>query len=110
MPAFRRYVFAATIATIVSGAVAERIQFKGYMIYSFFLTGIIYPWASHWIWSADGFLNKMGLIDYAGGGCAHLISHAPLCWHLRRAAWSSTAWAEAARGLARLIRLCVVWW
>mmetsp|Transcript_65630 Transcript_65630/g.168949 ORF Transcript_65630/g.168949 Transcript_65630/m.168949 type:complete len:475 (+) Transcript_65630:207-1631(+) len=71
---FFQYVFAATIATIVSGAVAERIQFRAYMIYSIVLTGVIYPIASHWIWSADGFLYKMAIIDYAGGGAVHALS------------------------------------
>jgi len=71
---FFQYVFAATIATIVSGAVAERIQFKAYMIYSAVLTGIVYPICSHWIWSSDGFLNKWGVIDYAGGGAVHALS------------------------------------
>jgi len=71
---FFQYVFAATIATIVSGAVAERIQFRAYMIYSAVLTGIVYPIASHWIWSSDGFLNKLGVIDYAGGGAVHALS------------------------------------
>jgi Amt family ammonium transporter len=35
---------------------------------------VIYPICSHWIWSADGFLNKMGVIDYAGGGAVHALS------------------------------------
>merc|ERR1719230_1777529 len=71
---FFQFVFAATIATIVSGAVAERIQFKAYMIYSAILTGVIYPIAAHWIWSSDGFLFKLGVIDYAGGGAVHALS------------------------------------
>jgi len=69
-----QYVFAATIATIVSGAVAERIQFKAYMVYSFVLTGFIYPFAAHWTWSGDGFLNKLGVFDYAGGNAVHALS------------------------------------
>lgn len=71
---FFQYVFAATTATIVSGAVAERIKFSGYIVYSVILTGVIYPICSHWIWSADGFLNQMGVIDYAGGGAVHSLS------------------------------------
>lgn len=71
---FFHYVFATTIATIVSGAVAESIQFRAYIIYSIILTGIVYPIASHWIWSGEGFLNKLGVIDYAGGGAVHALS------------------------------------
>jgi len=71
---FFQWVFAAATATIVSGAVAERIQFTSYLVYSFLLTGIIYPWCSHWIWSGDGFLNKLGVMDYAGGGAVHALA------------------------------------
>jgi len=69
-----QYVFAATIATIVSGAVAERIQFRGYLIYSFFLTGFIYPFAAHWTWDPNGFINSWGICDYAGGNAVHALS------------------------------------
>lgn len=71
---FFNYVFAATIATIVSGAVAERIQFRAYMIYSILLTGFVYPICSHWIWSPDGFLYRAGIVDFAGGGAVHALS------------------------------------
>jgi len=73
---FFQWVFAAATATIVSGAVAERIQFTGYLTYSFILTGFIYPWCSHWIWSGDGFLNKLGVQDFAGGGAVHALAGA----------------------------------
>jgi len=71
---FFQWVFAAATATIVSGAVAERIQFTAYLVYSVLLTGVIYPWCSHWIWSGDGFLNKLGVQDYAGGGAVHALA------------------------------------
>ena len=75
-----QYVFAAAVTTIVSGAVAERIQFKAYVLYSILLTGVIYPPCSHFIWSGDGFLNKMGVIDYAGGGGYAEAGQTRLCW------------------------------
>ena len=63
-------VFAATAATIVSGAMAERTQFKSYLIYSVFITGIIYPIVGHWIWGG-GWLQNMGMSDFAGSTVVH---------------------------------------
>ena len=66
------YVFAGTTATIVSGAVAERCQFRAYLVYSFTLAGFIYPVCSHWIWDSSGFLNGK-VFDFAGGGAVHMV-------------------------------------
>lgn len=55
--------FAIAVPTIVSGAVAERMKFAPYMLFSLLATVIIYPIAGHWIWSADGWLNKLGMLD-----------------------------------------------
>ena len=65
-------VFAATAATIVSGAMAERTQFKSYLIYSVFITGIIYPIVGHWIWGG-GWLASFGagMLDFAGSTVVH---------------------------------------
>lgn len=63
-------VFAATAATIVSGAMAERTQFKSYLIYSVFITGIIYPVVGHWIWGG-GWLSNLGMSDFAGSTVVH---------------------------------------
>ncbi len=65
-------VFAATAATIVSGAVAERIKFKNYLIYSVFITALIYPVVGHWIWGG-GWLANMGMIDFAGSTVVHSV-------------------------------------
>jgi Amt family ammonium transporter len=65
-------VFAATAATIVSGAVAERIKFKNYLIYSVFITALIYPIVGHWIWGG-GWLANMGMIDFAGSTVVHSV-------------------------------------
>jgi Amt family ammonium transporter len=69
---FFNYVFAGTTATIVSGAVAERCQFRAYLVYSFALAGFIYPVCSHWIWDPNGFLNGK-TYDFAGGGAVHMV-------------------------------------
>ena len=67
-------VFAATAATIVSGAVAERIKFSGYIFYTVFITALIYPLVGHWIWGG-GWLAKlpMPFIDFAGSTVVHSV-------------------------------------
>lgn len=70
---FFQAVFAATAATIISGAVAERTKFTAYLLYTPFVTGLIYPIVSHWVWSADGWLAKLGFVDFAGSGVVHML-------------------------------------
>ena len=69
-------VFAATAATIVAGAVAERLKFKGYLIYSFFVSALIYPLYGHWVWGG-GWLSQLpfglGHLDFAGSGVVHIM-------------------------------------
>ncbi|HAJ94883.1 MAG TPA: ammonium transporter [Actinobacteria bacterium] len=69
---FFHAVFAATAATIVSGAVAERMKFYGYLIYCAILTAVIYPIVGHWIWGG-GWLAKLGMIDFAGSTVVHAV-------------------------------------
>ena len=66
--------FAATAATIVSGAMAERTRFRSYFVYSFGLTAIIYPIVVHWLWGG-GWLSKLGtpMIDFAGSTIVHSV-------------------------------------
>ena len=67
-------VFVATAATIVSGAVAERIKFIGYILYSIFISAIVYPVVGHWIWGG-GWLAKLStpMIDFAGSTVVHSV-------------------------------------
>lgn len=65
-------VFAATAATIVSGAVAGRMKFSGYMVYSIVLTGLIYPISGSWKWGG-GWLDQMGFYDFAGSIVVHAV-------------------------------------
>jgi len=64
--------FAATAATIVSGAVAGRMKFGGYLVYSAVLTGLIYPISGMWKWGG-GFLHQMGFQDFAGSVVVHAV-------------------------------------
>lgn len=65
-------VFAATSATIVSGAVAERIKFSAFVIFSGVLIAFIYPIVGHWIWGG-GWLSNLGFIDFAGSTVVHSV-------------------------------------
>ena len=72
-------VFCATATTIVSGAMAERTNFKAYCIYSVVMSLLVYPVSGHWIWG-QGWLSDLGFHDLAGstavhtvGGCAALV-------------------------------------
>jgi Amt family ammonium transporter len=69
---FFQLVFAATAATIVSGAVAERIKFSSFMLFSFVLVAAVYPIGGHWIWGG-GWLSTMGFVDFAGSTVVHSI-------------------------------------
>merc|ERR1719402_541668 len=93
---FFQFVFAATAATIVSGAIAERCQFAAYFVYSIIITGLVYPPVSHWAWDGGrdmtwnvtydngttvtmsgnvgaGWLNSSHYKDFAGSGVVHLL-------------------------------------
>ena len=72
-------VFAATAATIVAGAVAERTKTQAYLAYSFIIGAIIYPLYGHWAWNEAGWLGALDKIDlpaaadYAGSGVVHAV-------------------------------------
>lgn len=69
---FFQLVFAGTAATIVSGAVAERIKFVDFLIFSLLLVGIAYPITGHWIWGG-GWLADAGFYDFAGSTVVHSV-------------------------------------
>lgn len=70
---FFQAMFAATAATICSGAMAERTKYNSYIIATAFLIVCIYPIYGSWVWNADGWLAKKGFIDFAGSTVVHSI-------------------------------------
>ena len=69
---FFQLVFAGTAATIVSGAVAERIKYLTFILFSFVMGTLIYPVVGHWIWGG-GWLAKAGMWDFAGSTVVHSV-------------------------------------
>lgn len=69
-------MFAATCATIISGAVAERTNIMAYMALVVIMTAVIYPVVGHWIWQGDGWLTALGFTDFAGSTVVHLTGAA----------------------------------
>lgn len=68
---FFQFAFAATAGTIATGAMAERTNFVGKIVYSFFVAAITYPIVIHWIWGG-GWLAQQGFLDFAGSTAVHL--------------------------------------
>jgi Amt family ammonium transporter len=72
-------MFCSTAATIVSGAVAERMQLKGYVITAAIVSGLVYPICGHWVWggtlpgTSPGWLASLGFVDFAGATTVHVV-------------------------------------
>ena len=74
-------MFVATAATIISGAVAERLKFVSYLIITFFTSGLFFPIVGHWAWAFNfdnpsqkfGWLGKLGYLDFAGSSVVHSV-------------------------------------
>lgn len=72
-------MFCGTATTIISGAVSERMRFIGYIIVTIVIAGLIYPMVGHWVWNgiengeANGWLAKLGFIDFAGATVVHSV-------------------------------------
>jgi len=71
-------VFCATAATIVSGSMAERTNFKAYCVYSAAISLFCYPISGHWIWGG-GWLANLGFHDFAGSTCVHMVGGSVAC-------------------------------
>ncbi len=64
-------MFCATAATIVSGAIAERMSFYSYLWVTVLVSAIVYPFFGHWAWAESGWLAKLGFVDFAGSTVVH---------------------------------------
>ncbi|WP_334058678.1 ammonium transporter [Polaribacter sp. P097] len=70
---FFQTMFAATAATIVSGAIAGRTKYTTYIVFSIVMTAIIYPISGGWQWQGEGWLTELGFIDFAGSSIVHSV-------------------------------------
>ena len=72
-------MFCGTATTIVSGALAERLKFKGYLLIAMLISGLVYPLFGHWAWNGTGagplfgWLGRLGFVDFAGSSVVHSI-------------------------------------
>ncbi|XDD50576.1 ammonium transporter [Leptospira sp. WS92.C1] len=67
-------MFALITPALISGAIAERVKFGGYVVFILLWSTFVYDPVAHWVWAADGWLFKMSALDFAGGTVVHLIS------------------------------------
>jgi len=67
-------MFAIITPALISGAYAERIKFSAYLVFTLLWSLLVYSPLAHWVWASDGWLFKMGALDFAGGTVVHLSS------------------------------------
>ena len=65
-------MFAGITVALISGAMVERIRFRAYLVFAFFWTTLVYDPIAHWVWASDGWLRKLGALDFAGGTVVHV--------------------------------------
>src|SRR5487761_71297 len=69
-------MFAIITPALITGAIAERMSFKGFLVFSLLWTTLIYDPLAHWVWGSDGWMHAMGALDFAGGTVVHISSGA----------------------------------
>ncbi len=67
-------MFAVITPALITGAFAERISFRGFLVFSLLWTTLIYDPLAHWVWGIDGWIHRMGALDFAGGTVVHISS------------------------------------
>ena len=69
-------MFAVITPALITGAIAERMSFKGFLLFSLLWTTLIYDPLAHWVWGVGGWIHQMGALDFAGGTVVHISSGA----------------------------------
>ena len=69
-------MFAIITPALITGAIAERMSFKGFLLFSILWTTLIYDPLAHWVWGVDGWIHQLGALDFAGGTVVHISSGA----------------------------------
>jgi ammonium transporter, Amt family len=67
-------MFAIITPALITGAIAERMSFRGFLLFSLLWTTVIYDPLAHWVWGVDGWIHQMGALDFAGGTVVHISS------------------------------------
>ncbi len=65
-------MFAGITVALISGAMVERIRFRAYLVFALLWTTLVYDPIAHWVWASDGWLRKLGALDFAGGTVVHV--------------------------------------
>ena len=72
--------YATAAATIISGAVLERLKNKAYVVYTFFIVLLCYSIIGHWVWHKQGWLNQLGFVDSSGSAVVHMVGCQNICF------------------------------
>jgi len=67
-------MFAVITPALITGAFAERMKFSAFLIFTLVWTTVVYNPVCHWVWASGGWMNKMGVLDFAGGNVVHINS------------------------------------
>jgi len=67
-------MFAVITPALISGAIAERMKFSSFLIFTLAWTTVVYDPVAHWVWGAGGWMKNMGVLDFAGGIVVHVTS------------------------------------
>ena len=65
-------MFAGITVALISGAMVERIRFHVFVVFALLWTTFVYDPLAHWVWASDGWLHKLGALDFAGGTVVHI--------------------------------------